>query len=324
MQLTICIPYYDDADNLDKLLKSIHENELNKTEYEIIICGNDPENKVQKLALKWSEKIPVSLILTPEKSSASINLNKGLQVARGDIFCRIDSHCTLDKEYLKQGLSLFREKYPKFSAIGPSVEVIGQIGNSFSMTIAKLYMSPFLLGPSKFKRSFFYKNYSGITDSIFLGFYSTSDLQSLNGFNETIIRKQDVELLSRLKNKTGNGFYNSSALIVKYILKQDTITSLCKRCFNQGTFLFESIGSSRLMHFLPITSFLIFLILLKIYLNFGLTLFVIYLILCSIFGLIETLNLYGFLLAILIFPFSHIFFVFGNIKGIYKKLKFIS
>lgn len=320
MQLTICIPYFNDAINLEKLLQSIYENHLDKIEYEIIVCGNDPENNVEDLVLKWSKILPILLISTPERSSASINLNEGIKKARGKIFCRIDSHCVLDKNYLRQGLKLFQENYPNFSAVGPSVEVVSQNKNLVSMLLAKLYMSPFLLGPSKFKKSFFYKNYSGPTDSIYLGFYSTHDLITLNGFDETIERKQDVELLSRLKNMTGNGFYNSSSLVVKYILRQDTLISLCKRCFNQGTFLFRSIKSSRLMHFLPLFSLLIFLILSKLFFSFGLALFVTYLILCSIFGILETSSLLGLFLAILIFPSAHVSFVLGNIVGIYKIL----
>ena len=116
-----------------------------------------------------------------------------------------------------------------YSAIGPSVEIIGQTNSSISRIISKLYMSPFLLGPSKFKRSFFYKNFSGPTDSIFLGFYLTSDLRDLGGFDENLLRKQDIDLLSRLKKCQIKVFITCS-VIVKYILKQDSLFKLAKRC----------------------------------------------------------------------------------------------
>ena len=37
----------------------------------------------------------------------------------------------LDKNYLRQGLKLFQENYPNFSAVGPSVEVVSQNKNLF-------------------------------------------------------------------------------------------------------------------------------------------------------------------------------------------------
>lgn len=320
MELTICIPYYNDAYNLNNLLQSIYENYLDEIDYEIIVCGNDPKNDVEVIVSKWIHKIPVSLIITPNKSSASINLNRGLEKASGKIFCRVDSHCILDKDYLRQGMTQFKKKYPKYSAIGPSVNIIGRSEGLISKLIAKLYMSPFLLGPSKFKRSFFYKNYSGPTDSIFLGFYLTDDLLGLQGFNEKISKKQDIELLTRLKNKKGQGFYNSNLIKVDYILKHDSLFLLSKRCFNQGYILFESLASSRSIHFIPISSLIIFLIILAIWFPIGLILLFSYLSLCILFGLIEKTSAFSFFLAPIIFPILHISYVLGNLIGLSKKM----
>jgi len=320
MQITICIPYYNDSENLNKLLGSIYESNTKNISFEIIVCGSDSQNKVKDIVLSWKDKLPVSLIDTAKKTSASINLNKGIERAKGDIFCRIDSHCLIDKNYIQNGISEFNKNINDYSAIGPSVEIIGQSENFLSNVISKIYMSPFLLGPSKFKRSFFYKNFSGPTDSIYLGFYSTSDLRDLGGFDESIQRKQDIELLSRLKKMTNKGLYNSSSLIVKYILKQDSLFKLWKRCFVQGSYLFESSSSSRIIHYVPIIALIVFLILSKISSSVGLFLLILYIILCSIFGVIETLSLLGLAIAIIAFPISHLLYCAGNIRGFFKKI----
>ena len=197
-------------------------------EYEIIICGTDTEVVLEDILEEWKKKLPLSLFNTHKKTSASINLNKGIELARGKVFCRIDSHCKIDRDFLQLGLAEFQRNFESFSAVGPSVEIISEKNNSVSKIISKLYMSPFLMGPSKFKRSYFYKNFSGATDSIFLGFYSTKDLKELGGFDTTIQRKQDIELLERLKNKTSKPLYNAGSVIVKYILKQDTFLVFVK------------------------------------------------------------------------------------------------
>lgn len=320
MQLTICIPYYNDSENLNELLNSIYECDRNNLKYEIIVCGFDNENKVHNIVDFWRERLSISLIDTRKKTSASINLNKGLKKANGKIFCRIDSHCLIDKNYLKNGIIEFNKNQLMYSAIGPSVEIIGQTNSSISRIISKLYMSPFLLGPSKFKRSFFYKNFSGPTDSIFLGFYLTSDLRDLGGFDENLLRKQDIDLLSRLKKMSNKGFYNSSSVIVKYILKQDSLFKLAKRCYSQGTYLFESSESTRIIHYVPILALVMFLIFLEISLTFGIFLLSLYLFLCFIFGLIETFSLASFTISLVAFPFSHIAYVTGNLVSLFKKI----
>ena len=166
----------------------------------------------------------------------------------------------------------------------------------------------------------FYKNFSGATDSIFLGFYSTKDLKELGGFDTTIQRKQDIELLERLKNKTSKPLYNAGSVIIKYILKQDTFFSICKRCFFQGTYLFTSLKSTRLIHFIPIVAVILFLIILYSSIPASFAIALLYLFLCSIFGLIETLSLKGLILSFIIFPACHCSYVFGNLYGFLKQI----
>lgn len=319
MDLTICIPCFEDANNVDKLLTSIYQSDTEDLTYEILVCDGESQDGIEQIVLSWQSRLPVCLISTSRKASASININAGASCAKGVVFCRIDSHCLVTRDFIKSGLSEFSLRRNEFSALGPSVCVIGSKNTFISNTVSTLYMSPFLLGPSKFKRSIFYKNYSGEIGNIYLGFYLTEDVKELR-FAENIQRKQDIEFLSRLREKRGVGFYNSSAVEIKYVLKQDSILSLMDRCLKQGRLLFQSIGSSRLVHFLPLVCALIFIG--SVMMNSGLVPYMLgtYLIFSFSFGFLECRSILGSLLALLLFPCVHLSYVVGNGIGLFNML----
>ena len=319
MDLTICVPCFNDAKNVDKLLFSIYSSDTESLIYEILVCDGKSDDGIEEIVLSWESKIPVRLISTSPRASASENINAGVACAKGAIFCRIDSHCLVTRNFIKSGLKEFSLRRNEFSALGPSVDVIGSKDTFISNTVSTLYMSPFLLGPSKFKRSIFYKNYSGKISNIYLGFYLTEDVRELR-FAENIQRKQDIEFLSRLREKRRVGFYNSSAVEIKYVLKQDSIVTLMGRCFNQGQLLFQSVGASRLVHFLPLLCALLFMG--NVIMNSSLAPYMLgtYLICSFSFGLLECRSILGSLLAVFLFPCVHLSYVVGNGIGLFNTL----
>lgn len=319
MDLTICIPCFEDADNVDRLLMSIYQSDTGGLTYEILVCDGESQDGIEQIILSWQSRLPVRIISTSRRASASININAGAACAKGAVFCRIDSHCLVTRSFIKSGLNEFSLRRNEFSALGPSVNVIGSKDTFISNTVSTLYMSPFLLGPSKFKRSIFYKNYSGEIGNIYLGFYLTEDVKELR-FAENIQRKQDIEFLSRLRKKKGLGFYNSSEVEIKYVLKQDSILSLMDRVLKQGRLLFQSVGSSRLVHFLPLLCGLIFIG--NVIMNSSLVpyLFGTYLIFSFVFGFVECRSILGSLLALFLFPCVHLSYVVGNGIGLFNML----
>ena len=318
MDLTICIPCFNDAANVDGLLHSIYLSDTDGLQYEVLVCDGKSDDDIDDVISTWKTKLPIHLISTHYKASASVNLNAGANCARGEVFCRIDSHCEVTATFLKSGLREFRMRRNHFSALGPSVNVVASRSDKISKEIAKLYMSPFLFGPSKYKRSIFFKKFSGEIGNIYLGFYSTEDVKKFR-FAEEIRRKQDIEFLSRLKASKGLGFYNSSEVVINYILKQDRIFPLLGRCFNQGRILVNSISSSRIVHFIPLICALIFFLLVAANVAY-VAAFITYLAFSCAFGIVECRSLLGAVLAAALFPLAHLSYVIGNIFGLSSSL----
>jgi glycosyltransferase involved in cell wall biosynthesis len=318
--LSVCIPVFNDAKNLDNLLESIHDSDLLLHNYEILVSDGNSIDLIDNVISKWSKSLNLALIKNNFKSSKSVNLNRAIDQSSGDIVVILDSHCLVSPNYFNVGQSKLVENYNNFCAVGPSVSIVGESKGLISEVIAKLYLSPFLLGPSKYKKTVFYQDFEGEVDFIFCGFFFSQDVKDINGFNETLQRKQDVEFLTRLKKNTNKKLLNSFKLNITYVLKQDSFFSFLVRVFYQGQLTFDDFSSSRLVHFIPIISVSFFVIIALINFEMAFLFLFIYIFISFLFAYLELKNIFKSIVSIFLFPLAHTSFVLGNV---YKLIKYV-
>lgn len=316
LDLTICIPHLNDCDNLDILLHSIWKSDLRDIKYEILVCDGFSNDRIHYLIDKWGKKIRVFLIQTIDNANASINLNAGLNNSRGKVFCRVDSRCIVNTNFFKIGLEIFNSRKKEICALGPTATILPMHKGIIPELTSKLYHSPFLFGPSKFKNSYFYRFFEGKVSTIYLGFFDQKELKLINGFDEKLKRKQDIELLNRLKLHTKKYLLNSAKLKLVYKLAQDQPIPLAKRAYNQGKFLTTKISSSRIIHFVPLLTVILFIFLsLKFNSIFQVSI-IIYLLACYLFSHLEINSFFQAFFGILLFPLVHLAYIIGNLRGL--------
>lgn len=319
-KISVIIPIYNDAENLNYLLDSISRSDLKDFSYEILIGDGGSNDNILKV-IHSHANLKLTHIVNPFKSSKSININSCLEISQGEIIFLLDSHCMINKNYFHNGVKLLTES-EDCCGIGPCVEIVTTRQSKISKVICSIYKSPFLLGPSKFKNSFFYKSYEGEISTIFCGVFWKRDIDTIDGFDESVIRKQDVIFLKHLKESTEKKLKNSYKLKLDYILKQSTLTSFMKRIFIQGNLIFDDILSSRVIHYIPFFAAFMVLAIALYNLNLALIIIFLYFIASFLFTFFESKLLISSLIGALIFPLIHSSFVIGNISAILKKIFF--
>lgn len=319
ISFTVCIPAYNEALNLEALFRSLKESDLDLFDYEILLCDSGSNDGTQDLFELWSKELNLHLIITPG-ANASQNLNAGIKSSSNSIFCRIDARARVAVDYFSEAHKCIEEKNNRYCAIGPSVQVVPRSQNFVSSILAKFFMSPFLMGPSKWKRSIFYKNFKGEVSTIYLGFFWIKDLKAIGGFNTSLSRKQDIDLLQRLQFSTNKKLFNSCNLRAIYVLKHDTLKEICKRAYIQG--MYASLYSTpiRPAHLMPAICLGFFIIISLMYPFLGLFLISLYSVLIIFVGLLEAPSFLSIAIALVTFPAVHLFFVVGNIRGVISKL----
>jgi glycosyltransferase involved in cell wall biosynthesis len=316
--LTVCIPAYNEGSNLDALFASLSESDLNTFDYEILLCDSGSSDNTREIFDYWVTRLNIKLITTYD-ANASQNLNAGIMSSVSKVFCRIDARARVAVDFFSVGYSYLRTNSEEYCAIGPSVQVIPNSDYFESKFLAKFFMSPFFMGPSKYKRSVFYRYFEGAVDTIYLGFFWTEDLRTINGFNVTLKRKQDIDLLKRLRLSTNKKLFNSCNLRAVYVLKHDTLKGICYRGHLQGFYAGLYSTPIRPAHVLPIISLATFVAISLISPFLGLFLISLYGLLVILAGLMEYPKLLCVPISLVAFPLVHLSFVIGNLRGLVSK-----
>lgn len=319
ISFTVCIPAYNEAVNLESLLHSLKESDLDLFDYEILLCDSDSNDGTREIFDRWSKELNIHLIITPG-ANASQNLNAGIMSSSKSIFCRIDARARVAIDYFSVGYRYLENKSNRYCAIGPSVEVVPSSPKFMSRILAKFFMSPFLMGPSKWKRSFFYKEFEGEVGTIYLGFFWMKDLKAIGGFDTTLMRKQDIDLLQRLQASTNKKLLNSCNLRAIYVLKHDTLKEMCKRAYIQGIYAGLYSNPIRPAHFIPAICLSIFIAISLIQPFLALFLIILYTTLIILVGLLEVPSILSMPIALITFPSVHLWFVVGNFRGLMGKV----
>ncbi len=314
LSITVCIPAFNEAKNLEGLFKSLSSSDIHQFNYEILLCDSGSSDGTNIIVSKWEKRLNLS-VLTTAGANASENLNAGISEARGESFLRLDARSRVSKDYFTVGLQLLSDNCSKYCAIGPSVEVYSSKCGVESDCMAAFYKSPLLMGPSEYKRSYFYRHFEGVVGTIYLGFFWLTDLKAINGFNTTMERKQDIDILSRLVAHTGKGLFCSARCKAQYKLKHDSIREIGYRAFVQGKFMSLDMKNVRAAHFFPILALVIGGLLLFKYPATGIMAVVLYLFCVGVAGFIERRQLSSLLYALIAFPFVHANYIVGNLVG---------
>ena len=110
---TIVIPVLNSEKTISNCLNSIRSNDT-KYNYEIIVVDAGSHDHTVEMASYYTDKVI-------KGKPFSINRNKGIEAARGEIICFTDSDCIVPENWLDGLIDSLRElnaKDPKIVGVG--------------------------------------------------------------------------------------------------------------------------------------------------------------------------------------------------------------
>lgn len=307
IQLSIVIPIKNQEKRLNSLISMLSRCDLKYCEI-IIVDNSDVAIDIDNLNVSNLDIQYYHL----KNSNISKNLNTGIKHANGQFIARVDSHVIMKEDYFSNAIKIL-QKHPEIDFIGGYTEIVNQ---KLEKNIAtRLYSSALSFGRSQFKVNEMTKFLKVNTNKIYLGVYRRSLFNHLN-FNESIQRRQDGELNSKIKRET---CLLTPELRLKYILIHDSVNSLFRRSFKQGESLTENRKGVHISHILPIFFYLLYLSLIILYPIPIMIFTTAPYILISIFYHLETrCNFYESVKAPLLIFMIHILYSIGIIWGLRK------
>lgn len=103
LNVSIIIPVYNEAVELEKVLTSLGRQTVNQSEFEVIVVDNASTDNTRELVRRFKEVI--YLREDRHLNSPYSCRNRGLEIAKGNIIVLLDGTCIPEPDWLEKGLN---------------------------------------------------------------------------------------------------------------------------------------------------------------------------------------------------------------------------
>jgi succinoglycan biosynthesis protein ExoA len=169
---------------------------------EVVVATDDPGSV--RAVLPPDPRVRV--VANPSGTTPAA-LNAAIRAATGDVIARVDAHAQVPSGYLRQAVGILHETGA--ANVGGVQDARGD--TPFERAVAAAMASRFGAGDATYRHG----SAPGLVDTVYLGVFRRDALDSIGGFDETLLRNQDYELNYRLR-AAGELVYFHPDLRVQY------------------------------------------------------------------------------------------------------------
>jgi succinoglycan biosynthesis protein ExoA len=194
--VSVLMPVRNEASFIERSVGAVLAQDYPRDRMEILIAdGLSDDGTRQVIEALQLHNSNVGMIDNPGKI-VSTGLNAALRVAKGEIIIRVDGHCEIASDYVRQCVSLLADA--GIDAVGGPVETIG--GTYTASGIATAMSSVFGVG-----RSIFRVGATGarLVDTVPFPAYQRETMRQAGDFDEELVRNQDDEYNYRVRKMGG-------------------------------------------------------------------------------------------------------------------------
>jgi succinoglycan biosynthesis protein ExoA len=191
--VTIAIPVLNEEQAIDATLGTVsaqsYENVL-----EVLVVDGGSTDRTRELAVRH----PAVRLLDNPGRIQSAGLNVALGEAKGEVFVRVDGHCSLAPDYVQRCVDALAETGA--AMVGGAMKPVGD--GWLQRGVAAAMSSPLGAGPAHFHVG----DGSGWVDTVYLGAFRTQAGRDLGGYAEDVGVNEDAELAHRMRMHGGVWF----------------------------------------------------------------------------------------------------------------------
>ena len=225
------MPVRNEASFIEKSLTAVMHQDYPADRVEVLIVDgmstDGTQDAVKKIIEQNSNKtIPSVNLLDNPGRIVPTALNIGLKQARGEIIIRVDGHCEIASDYIRQCLKAMRGSGA--DCVGGPIRTIseGWVGRAIATAIS----SPFGVGNARFR----YTKRSGWVDTVSFGAYRRDVFDRIGLFDEELKRNQDDEFNYRLIQSGGRIWLDVDVHSIYY--SRMTLIGLVRQYFEYGMY----------------------------------------------------------------------------------------
>lgn len=197
--VTVAIPVLNEEAHLDACLDAVAAQTWPHV-VEVLVVDGGSTDRTREVA---AARPGVRVLENPRRIQAAA-LNVALGEARGDIFVRVDGHCTIAPDYVERCVDALERTgaamvggamRPEGPPVGSRAAVRGWLARGIAAAMA----SPLGAGPARFHVG----GRSGWVDTVYLGAYRTRLACDVGGYATDVGVNEDAELAIRMRPHGG-------------------------------------------------------------------------------------------------------------------------
>lgn len=224
--VSIIMPVRNEALFIPRSVGSLLRQSYPHDRMEVIIADGMSSDKTRDEISLMRETGPLMVkVIDNPKLIAAAGLNRAMDEAKGEIVIRVDGHCEVDPDYVRNCVKLLQEN--RAEGVGGPIETIGE--TFLAKAIALSMSSPFGVGGSAFRTV---NNREIYTDTVAFPGYTKKICEKVGPFNEDLVRNQDDEYNFRIR-KSGGRILLSPTIRSRYY-SRSTFRSLWRQYYQYG------------------------------------------------------------------------------------------
>jgi glycosyltransferase involved in cell wall biosynthesis len=193
--VSVVLPVRNEAGYIERCLRAVLAQDYPQDRLEIIAADGQSTDGTGTLLRECAARYPALTVLENTGRIVPTGLNLAIGQARGDVIVRVDGHCEIAPDYVRRCVAHLRDGA---DAVGGPLETIGE--TPMARAIALAMGSPFGVGNAAFRTV---KDRTMTVDTVAFPAWPRAVLDRLGPFDEELVRNQDDEYNSRLREQGG-------------------------------------------------------------------------------------------------------------------------
>ena len=290
VKVSVVIPCRNEEKYIGKCIQAIIDQSYGIENIEAFVCDGCSDDGTQTIIKKYSAECPQIKLIINEKRTAPTAMNLGIKASKGEVIVIFGAHAYMDKDYIK--ICVEKLNSEDIACVGGTIINISE--NTLAEAISLSMSSPFGVGNALFR----FSEKEQLVDTVAFGAYRRSIFDEIGFFDEELVRNQDDELNFRI-TKSGNKILLVPDIISHYYTR-GSFSKLWTQYFQYGFWKVRVIQKHKkpaaVRHLIPF-------------------MFVISLIVGTIFSPFSKIVRYAFLAEILLYLSGAIIFSLKASKG---------
>jgi succinoglycan biosynthesis protein ExoA len=223
--VSVVMPVRDEASYIGRSIGSVLSQDYPADRMEIIVAdGLSADGTRDVIASLQLANPHIKLIDNPGRIVPT-GLNLAIAMARGEYIIRVDGHCEVEKDYVRNCVTHLSRG--EVAGVGGPIETIGE--TKLAEVIALAMRSRFGIGGATFRTGV---DKDTFTDTIAFPAYSRAAIERAGPYDEQLVRNQDDEFNSRLR-KLGERLLLATNVRSRYY-SRSSFRSLWRQYYEYG------------------------------------------------------------------------------------------